>query len=337
MDRYFAAVDIGATKTTASVCSREGILARVYQLTRKKGDRGTVPRQVDFLIGHVCRRAGIERAQIDAVGISTTSPFEKKGEYLALAAPNICGGLAERREGSVNDWTEIPLEDDLAGRYPRLRIANDCISAAVAERSFGAGRGENNLLYVTWSTGIGGGAFVDGHLLTGKNANALHLGHIVMNYDYRDEPRCGCGGRAHLEALVAGPAIARGYGEEPREVFRRFRNGEPRAEALIRKVAAVMAVGLYNAVALLDSRLIIVGGSVSKNWDLLEPLITSEFYQWFPALTREVIIKRSELDEYLGALAGLSLVMPDSWIADWQSGKPWERSPEITVLDADVE
>jgi glucokinase len=336
MGRYYAAVDIGATKTTVSVSSRSGILARVYQLTRKSGDQSTVPRQIDFLIGYTCEQAQIDKAQIGAVGISTASPFEKSDGYLSLAAPNICGGSGEKREGIDNDWTEVPLERELRGRYSSLCIANDCISAAVAERSFGAGRGEDNLLYVTWSTGIGGGAFVDGHLLTGKNGNALHLGHIVMNYHQEHEPRCGCGGRAHLEALVSGPAIAREYGEEPPEVFRCLRKGEQKATALIHQVAAIMAKGLFNAVALLDSRLVIVGGSVSRNWELLEPLVTEEFYEEFPALTREVVFKRSELDQYLGDMAGLSLVMPDSWIADWQQRQPWRQAPDTTVLEPEL-
>jgi predicted NBD/HSP70 family sugar kinase len=177
---------------------------------------------------------------------------------------------------------------------------------------------------------------VDGHLLTGKNDNALHLGHIVMNYHEGEEPRCGCGGYAHLEALVSGPAIARDSGWQPSEVFRRFRDGDPSAAALIRRVARIMATGLYNAVALLDSRLIIVGGSVSKNWDLLVPLLNEEFYGWFPALTRKVVFKRSELDQYLGDMAGLSLVMPESWIADWQKRKPWQQAPDTIVLEPDI-
>ncbi len=336
MGQYFAAVDIGATKTTVSISERSGILARVYQLTRKRGDQGTVPRQIDFLIGTTCRLAQVERDQITAVGISTASPFVKEDGYLCLAAPNICGGLGRKREGIDNDWTRIPLERDLSGLYPRLHIANDCISAAVAERSFGAGRGEDNLLYVTWSTGIGGGAFVDGHLLTGKNDNALHLGHIVMNYHREGEPVCGCGSAAHLEALVSGLAIARQSGAQPAEVFRRCREGDQQAEALIRRVATIMATGLYNAIAVLDSRLIILGGSVSKNWDLLEPLVTEEFYREFPALTSEVVFKRSELDQYLGDMAGLSLVMPDDWINDWQKRKPWQQAPDTTELEPEL-
>jgi predicted NBD/HSP70 family sugar kinase len=93
-----------------------------------------------------------------------------------------------------------------------------------------------------------------------------------------------------------------------------------------------MAIGLYNAVAMLDSRMIIVGGSVSKNWDLLEPLLSDQFYRWFPVLTGEVVLKRSELDQYLGDMAGLSLVMPDSWVPDWQRRKPWLRAPDTIVL-----
>jgi glucokinase len=336
MGHYFAAVDIGATKTTVSVSSRRGILSRVYQLTRKSGDPGTVPRQVDFLICTACAQARIDKRHIGAVGISTASPFEKTDGYLCLAAPNICGGLGQMCKVSENNWRQVPLERDLSDRYPRLRIANDCISAVVAERSFGAGRGEDNLLYVAWSTGVGAGAFVDGHLLTGKNANALHLGHIVMNYHQGDEPACGCGGRAHLETLVAGPAIARDYGTEPPEVFRRCRNGEKRATALIERIAAIMAAGLYSAIALLDSRLVVLGGSVSKNWDLLEPLVADKFYGEFPALTREVVFKRSELDQYLGDMAGLSLVMPDDWIADWQKRKPWQQAPDTTVLEPEL-
>jgi len=335
MAGYFAAVDIGATKTTVSVSARRGILARVYQLTSKRGDNATLPRQLDFLITQACGLSGVQKRKIEAVGISTASPFEKRDGHLVLAAPNICGGLARREGQSENDWTEIPLEHYLSSRYPRLSIANDCISAAAAERLFGAGRGEDNLLYVTWSTGIGGGAFVDGHLLTGKNNNALHVGHIVMNHEYEGEPQCGCGGRAHLEALVAGPAIAREYGEEPAEVFRRCREGEYKASALIRRIGRIMGIGLYNAVAVLDSHLIIVGGSVSKNWDLLEPLVTEEFYRSFPALTREVVFKRSQLDRYLGDMAGLSLVMPEGWIEDWRETAPWRSAPETVVLDPD--
>jgi glucokinase len=332
-EELLAAVDIGGTKTTASVSGPQGILARVYQATRKRGDEGTIPRQVEYLVARACRNAGVVRARITALGISTASPFDRRDGHLVVVSPNICGGLARERELTPNDWTGIPLEEHLAGSYPTLRIGNDCITAAVAERLFGAGRGENDLVYVTWSTGIGAGAFVDGHLLTGKNDNAMHLGHTIMSWDFAGQPQCGCGGYAHLEALAAGPAIQREYGASPRQAFERYRAGEAKAQGVVRRLALIMARGLYNVVSLLDSRLIILGGSVSKNWDVLEPLVTGEFYAGFAPLTRGVIFRRSQLDEHLGDLAGLSLVMPEAWVAPWQDHRPWEQAPRQVVLE----
>ena len=63
-----AAVDIGGTKTTASLCGPEGILARVYQATRKRGDEGTIPRQVRYLVGEACRLAGVDLTRVTALG-----------------------------------------------------------------------------------------------------------------------------------------------------------------------------------------------------------------------------------------------------------------------------
>ena len=126
-------LDIGGTKTTASVCGPQGILARVYQATRKRGDEGTIPRQVRYLVGEACRLAGVDLTRVTALGISTASPFDRREGRLIVVAPNICGGLSRERQLTPNDWTGIPLEEHLAGGYSTLRIGNDCITAAVAD------------------------------------------------------------------------------------------------------------------------------------------------------------------------------------------------------------
>ena len=173
MDVFLAAVDIGGTKVTASVSGPEGILAKVRQPTQLRGDNTALPTQVHTLIGHVCSRAGIQRDAVSAVGVSTASPFAREGEHMVIVAPNICGGLGWSRSAIPNSWTSVPMEEMLGRSYPRVEIGNDCITAVVAENRFGAGIGEENLVYVTWSTGIGAGAIVDGHLVTGKYNNAL--------------------------------------------------------------------------------------------------------------------------------------------------------------------
>ena len=256
-----------------------------------------------------------------------------------VVAPNLCGGLGWSRSAIPNDWTYVPLEQELSFLYPRVEAGNDCITAAVAERLFGAGRGEDDLVYVTWSTGIGAGAFVDGHLLTGKNNNALHLGHLLMRLD---DPRSlteGWQEAGNLESYAAGPAIARRYGQgtDTVEVFRRCRSGDKRAEEVIRSAARAFARALVDATTLLDTRLFIVGGSVSNDWDVLEPMVLEEYSAANPFFISGVEIRRSALDRYLGDMAGLSLVMPPDWVADWQARRPWEDAPPVGSLEPGAE
>jgi glucokinase len=334
-----AAVDIGGTKVTASISNADGILAKVYQETVKTGDNTALPIQVDGMISAVCRLAGVKKAEVNALGVSTCSPFERRDGKLVLVSPNLCGGLTKDRHILPNRWMDIPLDAELRKHYPETVIGNDCITAVVAERLFGAGIGEDNLLYVTWSTGIGAGAYVDGHLLCGKNANALHLGHTFITTENHRQPACGCGDRGHLEAFAAGPAIARDFAEAtgdriaPVEVFRLYRQGNKTARGIIQRAARIFARGLVNATALLDTRLIVLGGSVIKDWDVLEPLVQEEFASAFPPLTKGVTITLSRLSQYLGDIAALSLVMPESWIPVWKAEKPWEKTPKAVKLE----
>ena len=328
MNRHFAAVDIGGTKITAAVADRNGLVARVYQPTAKQGDETAVPGQVYALLSHLCRHVDIKPARIEAVGISTASPFVLTKTGIATITPTLCGGLVSRSKNSANSWVQIPLEHELNKHFAKLRISNDCVSAVVAERMFGAGRGEDDLAYVTWSTGIGAGAYVDGHLLRGKNNNALHLGHIFLSASNQDQPRCSCGSYGHLEALVAGPAIARQAGVPTPQVFLRLRAGDKDATELVEKSAAVFARGLVSLTCILDTRLIVLGGSVAlNNWDLLAPLIRREFYPSFPALTGDVRICISELGKYIGDIAALSLVLPAEWIERYRCSEPWKCAP----------
>jgi glucokinase len=330
---YLAAVDIGATKITVSLINKQGIRIKVYQPVRMKGDNRTVPHQVDFLVGYACEKMEIEKNEIIALGISTCGPFEKHAGHLVLVAPNLCGGLAKQRGIIPNEWTYIPLESELSQIYNQLKIGNDGVTAVMAERLFGAGEGEDNIIYVTWSTGIGSGAYVDGRLIKGKNGNAPHIGHIFL---VEGGPQCGCGSFGHLESLASGVAIARDYGggSTAKEVFLAYRQGEKKAKKIIRSAVGHFVKGLASINAILDTEVFIIGGSVfMNNIDILMPMIKDEFYESFPALSKGVEFRPSALDKSLGDLAALCLVMPDEWIRDWQIIKPWEYAPEPIILD----
>lgn len=327
MHSYLVAVDIGGTKVSVSVSNREAILAKQKRPTCKEGDETALPRQVDSMIRGVCDDAGVDPDRIEAVGVSTCSPFQKREGLLGLTAPNLCGGLGWSPVPLPNDWEFIPLEHELTARYPKVVIGNDCVTAVVAEHTFGAGRGYDDLIYVTWSTGIGAGAIIDGHLLGGKNSNAMHLGHIALHLDTDESYTDGWQNSTNLEPNVAGPAIARafGTGSDTLEVFKRYRAGDVDAARVIERAAKLFARALVTTTMLLDNRLYILGGSVSNDWDVLEPLVTREFYAGNPFFVQDVEFKRCALESYLGDLAGLSLVMPGDWVEAWLESKPWER------------
>ncbi len=359
---YLAAVDIGGTKITVSIANISGILVKLYRPVQLEGDNLAVPAQVDFLVGHACEQIGIERDEITALGVSTCGPFGIRDGELVLVAPNLCGGLANERGIIPNDWTEIPLQRELSRIYNKIHIENDGISAVTAERMFGAGKGEDNVVYITWSTGIGSGAYVDGRLIRGKNGNAPHIGHIYL---VDDGPRCGCGNFGDMEALASGVAIARDYESRvtagdvtsegmtaegmtavdvtaegvtagsvtAEDVFNLFRKGDPKAESVITNAARYFARGLVSINAILDTRVFIIGGSVfMNNRHILLPLVKEEFCKSFPALSKDVEFRPCALDSYLGDLAALCLVMPDDWVRQWQEKRPWEFAPESIVL-----
>jgi len=135
--------------------------------------------------------------------------------------------------------------------------------------------------------------------------------------------------------LTSGPAISREYGNAASEAFQAYRCGDdPKAKKVIDRAAKNFARGLASVNSVLDTEVIVIGGSVfMNNLEILLPLIKEEFYRSFPTLSRDVEIRPSELESYLGDIAALSLVMPKDWVEEWQRKKPWTYAPEPILLE----
>ena len=208
-----ACVDIGGTKVAVSIADAQGIRGRVAEPTAKEGDTDALGLQIIRLVTQSCAAAGIPVSDLSAVGVAACGPFVLNGGLVELAAPNICGGMAGKARGLPNDWQTAVLEAPLKKAFPRVRVENDGIGALEAERRWGAlqinGQPMANCAYVTWSTGIGVGLCVDGHVLRGKNGNAGHAGHLFVSDN--NEALCGCGNVGDVEGLAAGNAMARRF------------------------------------------------------------------------------------------------------------------------------
>ncbi|WP_295544561.1 ROK family protein [uncultured Pseudacidovorax sp.] len=305
-----ACVDIGGTKVAVSLAQAGStdLIARQNAPTVKTGDNEAVARQVMQLIEAACAEAGVPVSEVDQVGVSSAGPFVLRDGAIALATPNICGGLAGPDRGLPNDWTFAPIEAPLAARFARVRVENDAVAALEAERRWGALQGQDHCAYVTWSTGVGVGLCVDGRTLRGKNGNAGHAGHLFVSDDDNDA-LCGCGNRGDVESLVAGNAIARRFGVEAAELFGAAQQGDAKALATVDALCRVMGRLLYNLVAALDISRISLGGSVFwHNRDFLLPRLQSQLDGRLPSLTDGVQLVAAGLGDKVGDYAALALV-----------------------------
>jgi glucokinase len=311
MSSYHACVDIGGTKVAVSLADSQSVAtrtlhARIAEPTAKEGSHDALAKQIIRLLDTSMAQLGVARSQIASVGISSCGPFIVNLGMVELAAPNICGGLAGKARGLPNDWQTALLQAPIAAIYPNVRVENDCIGALEAERSWGALKGLDHCAYVTWSTGIGMGLCVDGHVLRGKNGNAGHAGHMFVSDN--NDALCGCGNVGDLEGLVAGNAIERRFGQDAATIFIAARAGNMPATAQIHALCRDMGRALYNLIITLDLQRISLGGSVFwHNQDIILPLLRKEIEGKLASLTDGCELVPAGLGLQVGDFGALAL------------------------------
>jgi glucokinase len=310
-----ACVDIGGTKVAVSIADEHGLRAQVVEPTAKSGPNSALADQLLRMVDQSAANARVARSKVAAVGVSSCGPFVLNGGMLELAAPNICGGLAGPARGLPNDWRSALLEAPLRQAFAQVRVENDGIGALEAERRWGAlnvdGRSLTHCAFVTWSTGIGMGLCVDGHVLRGKNGNAGHGGHMFVSDN--DDALCGCGNVGDLEALVAGNAIPRRFAAagfaDAATLLGAAKANNPQAVAIVDELCRVMGRALYNLIATLDLQRISLGGSVFwHHRDFLLPRLQQQVQGKLPALTQGCELVSAGLGERVGDYAALALV-----------------------------
>ncbi len=311
-----ACVDIGGTKVAVHIVDERGAHGKLVEPTATTGTNDALARQIIRMVGQSCAAAGIPVAAVAKVGVSSCGPFVLNHGQIELAAPNICGGMAGKARGLPNDWHTALLEAPLRAAFAQVRVENDAIGALEAERRWGAlqtsGQPLGNCAYVTWSTGIGTGLCVDGHVLRGKNGNAGHAGHLFVSDNF--DALCGCGNLGDVEGLIAGNAIARRFAAEgyadAAALFIAAYAGDTRAIAIIDDLCLVMGRMLYNLIVTLDLQRVSIGGSVYwHHRDYLLPRLRAYVQGKFPALTDGCDLVSAGLGERVGDFGALALVV----------------------------
>jgi glucokinase len=273
--RPVLAVDVGGTKMIVAVVLPDGkIVSRRYYLTLADEGAGAVINRLSSAINRSIGRARRRIAEPIGIGIAIAGVLDT-GRGVVTTSPNLPG------------WRNVPLKDVIAARsgLPAYLI-NDASAAALGEHRFGAGRGFDNLLFLTVSTGIGGGIIINGELYSGADGCAGELGHMTIE---PSGPRCHCGNFGCLEALASGWAITReavtriNRGEKSsinelaggvdnitaEIVAAAARRGDSLAADIIAKAANYLGIGLANLVNIFNPELIIIGGGLSKMGNML--------------------------------------------------------------------
>lgn len=307
------AVDLGGTKILTAVADREGNwLGQDYRLTEaERGPHAVLERILDSLRASL-DRAGASHRDLRAIGVGAPGPIDfHRGVIVEM--PNLPG------------WEEFPLAARVSEAMgcPAV-LENDGNAAALGEHVFGAGRGVRNMIYLTVSTGIGGGLILDGRLYRGASGAAAELGHIVID---EAGPICGCGAHGCLEAMASGTAIAAlgaaavRRGDAPRierfaagaevtaeHVARAAAEGEESAIEIIHTAGHYLGLGLSDNVNLFNPELIVIGGGVAKiGAPLLDPAIATMRARAFKRLAADVRIVPAALGDRAVAAGALAL------------------------------
>ncbi|MGV6988773.1 N-acetylmannosamine kinase [Testudinibacter sp. P80/BLE/0925] len=242
--RCCLAIDIGGTKIASALVTGKVVEQRRQIKTPQDKSAEGMANVLSELLRHY-------NGMFDAVAVASTGIINN-GVLTALNPKNL-GGLAE-----------FPLRDTIAKhtRHP-IGLLNDVQAAAYAEYAL-LDEKVDNFVFITVSTGVGGGMILNRELQIGPNGVAGHIGHTLAD---PNGPVCGCGRRGCVEAVAAGRAIEATAAQwenpcEPKEVFERFRQGVPEAVAVVQRSALAIANLIADLVISNDIQRVAVGGSV---------------------------------------------------------------------------
>jgi glucokinase len=310
----FLGIDIGGTKLAVAVATEAGdvLSERRGPSHADEGPDAMIARAVT-MAHDALDEAAMTDGDLRAIGIGCGGPLDP-WRGIVLNALNNPG------------WTNVPLvakvERELGG--PAF-LDNDANAAALGEHRFGAGRGVRNLVYLTISTGVGGGLILDGRLFHGTNGNAGELGHISVRV--ADGRPCHCGSVGCLEAYCSGTNIAARFRERlaagaatalpnaPRtvtaaDVAAGVHAGDPLATEIWDESMELLGGGIVSIVHAFNPERVVLGGGVTRSGDLLFDPVRRVFGERaMPWLAEAVRIVPAELGERTGVLGAIAVAM----------------------------
>lgn len=259
--KYVVGLDLGGTKIYTALVDLNGtiIKEKVVETLAFEGEEAVINRMMDT-IDYVIE--GTDKELIKAIGIGAPGALDLK-EGIVIESPNL-------------PFENFELVGKIRARYDLpTYLDNDANVATLGEFMFGAGKGTENMVFITASTGIGGGAVINGKLFRGTTGNALEIGHTIVA---NEGPRCGCGNIGCAEALGSGTAIGKRAKEAvatnvetslknyenvtSKEVFKEAANGDRVAKNILETSLNYLGIAVANTITNFDPEKVVIGGGV---------------------------------------------------------------------------
>lgn len=275
MPDLYGAIDLGGTNVRAVVSGLDGtIVGDQVQPSHAADGLDACLAAIFEAMERAAAEASIAPADLRAIGMCSAGWVDSELGVVP-AAPQLHG------------WHDVPVTEILRRRFGvPAYLENDANAAALGENVFGAGKGTRHMVYITVSTGVGGGIIADGKLYGGAKGSAGEIGHTIID---PNGPLCGCGNHGCLESLSSGTAIAaraeeavsRGASDRlaaikqrdgaltARTVAEAAQSGDATSEAIYSEAARYLGIALANLVNLLSPQLILLGGGVTHSGDLI--------------------------------------------------------------------
>lgn len=232
------AIDIGGTNFTMALFADGRMAERETRPTDREGGR-------DWMLGQISE-IGRSWSGVSSVGVGFGGPVDYATQQVVMST-------------HVGGWSDFDLPGWLRDEFGMpVLMDNDANVGALGEGRHGAGRGHRPLMYMTLSTGIGGGILTDDGLLRGADSYAGELGHITIQ---PDGPDCLCGSNGCFERICSGLWLERDHGLSARELL-----ADP---AFVSRYVVNLAQGLKAAIMLLNPSRIVIGGGIARAGDAL--------------------------------------------------------------------
>lgn len=314
---YILAIDIGGTQIRAALVTDHGEIMerRAIRTNAHEGYQNVINRLIYLLhelYDPFVKKNGKERLR--GIGLAIPGTLNVY-EGIVYSSPNL------------PDWHHVNIRAILQMEFALpVYMNNDANAAALGEYYFGQGKGCDNFIYVTISTGVGAGIIENGRLLLGEYGQAAEVGHMSIN---PEGPQCKCGNYGCIEAYISGTGIVKRTKDllqkemystsllqekeiSTKDVFTAAKKNDELALKIIQDTRKYLGVAIVNLLHLFNPKLIIFGGGVSQVGDyLFEPAMNyAKEHAMYP-MAEDVAYKITNLGDNVGLLGATSLVIND--------------------------